>query len=60
MDETKLKVLYVQPPSPMQEGSKEGSSPRSSGPSEANTNFQDVRTLDFMFFHYLLDFKWFV
>ncbi|XP_047084997.1 vesicle-associated protein 1-1-like [Lolium rigidum] len=34
MDETKLKVLYVQPPSPRQEGSKEGSSPRSSGPAE--------------------------
>nr|XP_051177033.1 pollen receptor-like kinase 1 [Lolium perenne] len=42
MDKTKLKVLYVQPPSPRQEGSKEGSSPRSSGPAEANINFQDT------------------
>jgi hypothetical protein len=58
MDETKLKVLYVQPPSPRKEGSKEGLLPHPSGPDGGNTNHQDVRTLTLChLFHYLLVFK---
>lgn len=48
VDERKLKVVYVQPPrppSPVREGSEEGSSPRASLSEGGNLNYQDVRCL---------------
>lgn len=47
VDEVKLKVLYVQPPqppSPVREGSEEGSSPRPSLSDGGNLNYQDMQT----------------
>jgi hypothetical protein len=46
MDEVKLKVVYVpplNPPSPVREGSEEGSSPRASLSEGSNFNYQEVR-----------------
>ncbi|KQJ83784.1 hypothetical protein BRADI_5g16840v3 [Brachypodium distachyon] len=45
VDEVKLKVVYVQPPrppSPVREGSEEGSSPRPSWSDGGNMNYQDA------------------
>uniref|UniRef100_A0A0E0DGN1 MSP domain-containing protein n=2 Tax=Oryza TaxID=4527 RepID=A0A0E0DGN1_9ORYZ len=45
VDERKLKVVYVQPPrppSPVREGSEEGSSPRASLSEGGNLNYQDA------------------
>jgi hypothetical protein len=45
MDEVKLKVVYVpppNPPSPVREGSEEGSSPRASLSEGSNFNYQEV------------------
>uniref|UniRef100_A0A453CFC5 MSP domain-containing protein n=1 Tax=Aegilops tauschii subsp. strangulata TaxID=200361 RepID=A0A453CFC5_AEGTS len=45
VDEVRLKVVYVQPPrppSPVREGSEEGSSPRPSWSDGANINYQDA------------------
>uniref|UniRef100_A0A0E0PC06 MSP domain-containing protein n=1 Tax=Oryza rufipogon TaxID=4529 RepID=A0A0E0PC06_ORYRU len=47
VDERKLKVVYVQPPrppSPVREGSEEGSSPRASLLEGGNLNYQDTQT----------------
>uniref|UniRef100_A0A0E0KT87 MSP domain-containing protein n=1 Tax=Oryza punctata TaxID=4537 RepID=A0A0E0KT87_ORYPU len=47
VDERKLKVVYVQPPrppSPVREGSEEGSSPRASLSEGGNLNYQDTQT----------------
>ncbi|KAF7009984.1 hypothetical protein CFC21_024463 [Triticum aestivum] len=46
VDEVRLKVVYVQPPrppSPVREGSEEGSSPRPSWSDGANINYQDMQ-----------------
>jgi hypothetical protein len=46
MDEVKLKVVYVpppNPPSPVREGSEEGSPPRASLSEGSNFNYQEVR-----------------
>ncbi|KAM3388192.1 hypothetical protein ACQJBY_010766 [Aegilops geniculata] len=48
VDEVRLKVVYVQPPrppSPVREGSEEGSSPRPSWSDGANINYQDTSPL---------------
>ncbi|XP_052151978.1 vesicle-associated protein 1-2-like isoform X1 [Oryza glaberrima] len=47
VDERKLKVVYVQPPrppSPVREGSEEGSSPRASLSEGGNLNYEDTQT----------------
>lgn len=47
MDEVKLKVAYVpppKPPSPVREGSEEGSSPRPSLSDGSTLNYQEVRS----------------
>uniref|UniRef100_A0A0A9CT63 MSP domain-containing protein n=1 Tax=Arundo donax TaxID=35708 RepID=A0A0A9CT63_ARUDO len=47
VDEVKLKVVYVpppKPPSPVREGSEEGSSPRPSLSDGSNLNYQEMQT----------------
>ncbi|XP_039817872.1 vesicle-associated protein 1-2-like isoform X6 [Panicum virgatum] len=47
VDEVKLRVVYVpppKPPSPVREGSEEGSSPRHSLSDGSNLNYQEVRS----------------
>nr|CAB3485252.1 unnamed protein product [Digitaria exilis] len=47
VDEVKLKVVYVpppKPPSPVREGSEEGSSPRHSLSDGSNLNYQEMQT----------------
>lgn len=47
VDEVKLKVVYVpppKPPSPVREGSEEGSSPRASLSDGSNLNYQEMQT----------------
>ena len=48
VEECKLRVLYVsppQPPSPVHEGSEEGSSPRGSVSDNGNVNGADLSTV---------------
>ena len=58
VDEVKLKVVYVpppKPPSPVREGSEEGSSPRASLSDGSNLNYQEVRPANVIcLFHFLV------
>ena len=58
VDEVKLKVVYVpppKPPSPVREGSEEGSSPRASMSDGSNLNYQEVRPANVICsFHFLV------
>lgn len=58
MDEVKLKVVYVpppKPPSPVREGSEEGSSPRASLSDGSNLNYLEVWPASVIFlFHFLV------